>query len=147
MYMTPKGTPDPEYPTSNSRKGNRKDKKNLIDVWLNAKPVWLMNNNLIYYLPFYGLLLLSDRYDLGFFFQNKKSVYVWHKKKFDEINVKTTDRLMGGYTSHLCCLSLTIIFYLYSHLNPLHLGCKTNFNKHYQLQLQRYSLKGHFLLW
>uniref|UniRef100_A0A3B5L9J5 Alkaline phosphatase n=1 Tax=Xiphophorus couchianus TaxID=32473 RepID=A0A3B5L9J5_9TELE len=61
MYMTPKGTPDPEYPTSSSRKGNRKDKKNLIDVWLN----------------------------------NKKSLYVWHKKEFDEINVKTTDRLMG----------------------------------------------------
>uniref|UniRef100_A0A146ZXB8 Alkaline phosphatase n=1 Tax=Fundulus heteroclitus TaxID=8078 RepID=A0A146ZXB8_FUNHE len=64
MYMTPKGTPDPEYPTSNSRRGNRKDKKNLIDVWLKAKP-------------------------------NKKSLYVWHKKEFDEINVKTTDRLMG----------------------------------------------------
>uniref|UniRef100_A0A3Q2QVB1 Alkaline phosphatase n=1 Tax=Fundulus heteroclitus TaxID=8078 RepID=A0A3Q2QVB1_FUNHE len=43
MYMTPKGTPDPEYPTSNSRRGNRKDKKNLIDVWLKAKPVELMS--------------------------------------------------------------------------------------------------------
>lgn len=39
MYMTPKGTPDPEYPTSTSRKGDRKDKRNLIDVWLKAKPV------------------------------------------------------------------------------------------------------------
>ncbi|XP_050950956.1 alkaline phosphatase, intestinal, tandem duplicate 1 isoform X1 [Labeo rohita] len=37
MYMTPKGTPDPEYPSSSSRKGDRKDKKNLIDVWLNAR--------------------------------------------------------------------------------------------------------------
>ncbi|KAM9761912.1 alkaline phosphatase, intestinal, tandem duplicate 1 isoform 1-T1 [Menidia menidia] len=64
MYMTPKGTPDPEYPTSNSRKGDRKDKRNLIDVWLKAKP-------------------------------SKKSYYVWHRKDFDEINVKTTDRLMG----------------------------------------------------
>ncbi|XP_026179520.1 alkaline phosphatase, intestinal, tandem duplicate 1 [Mastacembelus armatus] len=64
MYMTPQGTPDPEYPSSNSRKGDRKDKKNLIDVWLNSKP-------------------------------NKKSHYVWHRKDFDEINVKTTDRLMG----------------------------------------------------
>lgn len=42
MYMTPKGTPDPEYPTSNSRKGDRKDKRNLIDVWLKAKPVGLL---------------------------------------------------------------------------------------------------------
>lgn len=40
--MTPKGTPDPEYPTSNSRKGDRKDKRNLIDVWLKAKPVGLL---------------------------------------------------------------------------------------------------------
>ncbi|KAL7397590.1 hypothetical protein ABVT39_024667 [Epinephelus coioides] len=64
MYMTPRGTPDPEYPTSNSRKGDRKDKRNLINVWLKAKP-------------------------------NKKSHYVWHRKEFDEINVKATDRLMG----------------------------------------------------
>ncbi|KAG5851476.1 hypothetical protein ANANG_G00093840 [Anguilla anguilla] len=34
MYMTPKGTPDPEYPTSSSRRGDRKDKKNLIHQWL-----------------------------------------------------------------------------------------------------------------
>ncbi|KAF3690801.1 Intestinal-type alkaline phosphatase 1 [Channa argus] len=71
MYMTPKGTPDPEYPTSNSRKGDRKDKKNLIDIWLKAKAVGFFN--------------ISD----------KKSHYVWHRKEFDEINVKTTDRLMG----------------------------------------------------
>ncbi|KAF7654125.1 hypothetical protein LDENG_00073890 [Lucifuga dentata] len=64
MYMTPKGTPDPEYPTSNSRKGDRKDRRNLIEVWLKAKP-------------------------------NKTSHYVWHRKQFDEINVKTTERLMG----------------------------------------------------
>ncbi|XP_037530497.1 alkaline phosphatase, intestinal, tandem duplicate 1 isoform X2 [Nematolebias whitei] len=64
MYMTPKGSPDPEYPTSSSRKGSRKDKRNLIDVWLKAKP-------------------------------NKKSHYVWHKKEFDEISPKNTDRLMG----------------------------------------------------
>uniref|UniRef100_A0A8C8A3D8 Alkaline phosphatase n=1 Tax=Oryzias sinensis TaxID=183150 RepID=A0A8C8A3D8_9TELE len=64
MYMTPKGTPDPEYPTSSSRKGDRKDKRNLINIWLKAKP-------------------------------KKKSHYVWNKKGFDQINVKTTDRLMG----------------------------------------------------
>ncbi|XP_051550071.1 alkaline phosphatase, intestinal, tandem duplicate 1 [Myxocyprinus asiaticus] len=37
MYMTPKGTPDPEYPSSSSRKGDRKDKKNLIEIWLNDR--------------------------------------------------------------------------------------------------------------
>lgn len=39
MYMTPKGTPDPEYPTSKSCKGDRRDERNLIDVWLKAQPV------------------------------------------------------------------------------------------------------------
>ncbi|KAJ8403190.1 hypothetical protein AAFF_G00354070 [Aldrovandia affinis] len=37
MYMTPKGTPDPEYPSSSSRRGERKDKKNLIRLWLKAR--------------------------------------------------------------------------------------------------------------
>lgn len=41
--MKPKGSPDPEYPTSTTRKGSRKDKRNLIDVWLKAKPVGLFN--------------------------------------------------------------------------------------------------------
>uniref|UniRef100_A0A3Q0S3Q0 Alkaline phosphatase n=1 Tax=Amphilophus citrinellus TaxID=61819 RepID=A0A3Q0S3Q0_AMPCI len=50
MYMTPKGTPDPEYPTSNSRKGERKDKRNLIDVWLKAKPVGLLSTIVRYFL-------------------------------------------------------------------------------------------------
>ncbi|CAB1324701.1 unnamed protein product [Coregonus sp. 'balchen'] len=57
MYMTPKGTPDPEYPTSSSRKGDRKDKWNLID--------------------------------------DKNFQYVWHRKHVDEINIKTTDRLLA----------------------------------------------------
>ncbi|KAL1023318.1 hypothetical protein UPYG_G00039170 [Umbra pygmaea] len=64
MYMTPKGTPDPEYPAWSSRKGDRKDKRNLIDVWKKARP-------------------------------DKHSQYVWHKRQFDEINVKRTDRLLG----------------------------------------------------
>ncbi|XP_061093714.1 intestinal-type alkaline phosphatase 1-like [Conger conger] len=37
MYMTPKGTPDPEYPSSSSRRGDRKDKRNLIHQWLNGR--------------------------------------------------------------------------------------------------------------
>lgn len=40
MYMTPKGTPDPEYPSSSSRKGDRKDKRNLIETWLDK---WKVN--------------------------------------------------------------------------------------------------------
>ncbi|KAF1438941.1 Intestinal-type alkaline phosphatase, partial [Spheniscus mendiculus] len=37
-YMTPMGTPDPEYPTYSTENGIRKDKKNLIDLWLEARP-------------------------------------------------------------------------------------------------------------
>lgn len=39
MYMTPKGTPDPEYPSSSSRKGDREDKRNLIEAWLDKQKV------------------------------------------------------------------------------------------------------------
>ncbi|NXC96393.1 PPBI phosphatase, partial [Certhia familiaris] len=37
-YMTPVGTPDPEYPNNSAQNGIRKDGKNLIDMWLEARP-------------------------------------------------------------------------------------------------------------
>ncbi|XP_063162376.1 intestinal-type alkaline phosphatase 1-like [Candoia aspera] len=37
-YMTPKDTPDPEYPTNNLAKGTRKDKRDLIEEWLKVSP-------------------------------------------------------------------------------------------------------------
>ncbi|NXM49509.1 PPBI phosphatase, partial [Gymnorhina tibicen] len=37
-YMTPVGTPDPEYPTDSKQNGIREDGKNLIDMWLEARP-------------------------------------------------------------------------------------------------------------
>ncbi|KAF1568822.1 UNVERIFIED_CONTAM: Intestinal-type alkaline phosphatase, partial [Eudyptes robustus] len=37
-YMTPMGTPDPEYPTYSTQNGIRKDRKNLINLWLEARP-------------------------------------------------------------------------------------------------------------
>ncbi|NXQ25002.1 PPBI phosphatase, partial [Alaudala cheleensis] len=37
-YMTPVGTPDPEYPTDSKQNGIRQDGKNLIDMWLKARP-------------------------------------------------------------------------------------------------------------
>ncbi|MGH0149133.1 UNVERIFIED_CONTAM: hypothetical protein FKN15_015071 [Acipenser sinensis] len=36
-YMTPRGTPDPEYPTDGSQNGTRKDGKDLIQAWLDAR--------------------------------------------------------------------------------------------------------------
>uniref|UniRef100_A0A8C5J7S9 Alkaline phosphatase n=1 Tax=Junco hyemalis TaxID=40217 RepID=A0A8C5J7S9_JUNHY len=38
-YMTPAGTPDPEYPADSSQNGIREDGNNLIDMWLQARPV------------------------------------------------------------------------------------------------------------
>ncbi|KAM9614761.1 intestinal-type alkaline phosphatase-like isoform 2-T2 [Morphnus guianensis] len=38
-YMTPVGTPDPEYPTYYTANGMRKDGNNLINMWLEARPV------------------------------------------------------------------------------------------------------------
>ncbi|NXG54785.1 PPBI phosphatase, partial [Hemiprocne comata] len=37
-YMTPAGTPDPEYPTYRSESGMREDRNNLINMWLEARP-------------------------------------------------------------------------------------------------------------
>ncbi|XP_046719093.1 alkaline phosphatase, tissue-nonspecific isozyme [Silurus meridionalis] len=36
-YMTPKGTPDPEYPTDRNSAGTREDERNLINQWINMK--------------------------------------------------------------------------------------------------------------
>ncbi|XP_053894826.1 intestinal-type alkaline phosphatase-like [Malaclemys terrapin pileata] len=36
-YMTPVGTPDPEYPSNAAQNGIRKDDKNLITLWLESK--------------------------------------------------------------------------------------------------------------
>ncbi|NWS63917.1 PPBI phosphatase, partial [Chunga burmeisteri] len=37
-YMTPVGTPDPEYPTYDTENGTREDGNNLINMWLEARP-------------------------------------------------------------------------------------------------------------
>ncbi|NXL98824.1 PPBI1 phosphatase, partial [Tyrannus savana] len=37
MYMTPKRTPDPEYPEDSDQNGTRKDGRDLIAEWLSAK--------------------------------------------------------------------------------------------------------------
>ncbi|NXU23842.1 PPBI phosphatase, partial [Thalassarche chlororhynchos] len=37
-YMTPMGTPDPEYPTHDREQGMREDGNNLINMWLEARP-------------------------------------------------------------------------------------------------------------
>ncbi|NXI55172.1 PPBI phosphatase, partial [Chloroceryle aenea] len=50
-YMTPRGTPDPEYPAFITEQGIRKDGKNLINMWLEsrkgARYVWNRTEMLI----------------------------------------------------------------------------------------------------
>lgn len=46
-YMTPKGTPDPEYPNNNQTDGIREDGENLIDMWLEARPVGDMSGTVL----------------------------------------------------------------------------------------------------
>nr|XP_030136218.3 intestinal-type alkaline phosphatase [Taeniopygia guttata] len=38
IYMTPVGTPDPEYPADSRQNGIREDGHNLINMWLEARP-------------------------------------------------------------------------------------------------------------
>lgn len=58
-----------------------------------------------------------------FVFQKKKSHYVWHKTQFDEINVKTTDRLMGWCYTNLaviCSVCVYILYILYTRQHGVH---------------------------
>lgn len=124
MYMTPKGTLDPEYPTSNSRKGDRKDKINLIDVWLKAKPVRLIT---------YSLLLVTS---LFFFFKydsdsqplcvlffrrrshtmsgTRRSLMTSMSKQQTGSWVSKEDRDIPGYNKWWASTLMDLLFHIYS---------------------------------
>ncbi|NXK61694.1 PPBI1 phosphatase, partial [Sylvietta virens] len=71
MYMTPKWTPDPEYPEDPDQNGTRKDGRDLIAEWLSAKQVhWLCSC-----------------------WQGAR--YVWDKKGLDAVDDDSVSHLMG----------------------------------------------------
>lgn len=49
--MTPVGTPDPEYPADSRQNGIREDGHNLINMWLEARPVGAASGPLLCPLP------------------------------------------------------------------------------------------------
>ncbi|NXI38542.1 PPBI1 phosphatase, partial [Galbula dea] len=68
MYMTPKRTPDPEYPEDSAQNGIRKDGLDLIAKWLSGKQ------------------LCSHR---------QRARYVWDKKGLDAVADDSVSHLMG----------------------------------------------------
>ncbi|NXV88507.1 PPBI1 phosphatase, partial [Calonectris borealis] len=68
MYMTPKWTPDPEYPEDPAQNGTRKDGLDLIAEWLSAKQ-------------------LCSRW--------QGARYVWDKKGLDAVKDDSVSHLMG----------------------------------------------------
>ncbi|NWW82414.1 PPBI1 phosphatase, partial [Climacteris rufus] len=70
MYMTPRWTPDPEYPEDPDQNGTRKDGRDLIAEWLSAKKVVLCSH-----------------------WQGAR--YVWDKKGLDAVKDDSVSHLMG----------------------------------------------------
>ncbi|NWR60532.1 PPBI1 phosphatase, partial [Bucorvus abyssinicus] len=70
MYMTPKRTPDPEYPEDSAQNGARKDGLDLIAEWLSAKQHRLCSG-----------------------WQGAR--YVWDKKGLDAVKDDSVSHLMG----------------------------------------------------
>ncbi|NXT33516.1 PPBI1 phosphatase, partial [Pelecanoides urinatrix] len=68
MYMTPRQTPDPEYPEDPAQNGTRKDGLDLIAKWLSAKQ-------------------LCSRW--------QGARYVWDKKGLDAVKDDSVSHLMG----------------------------------------------------
>uniref|UniRef100_V9KD00 Alkaline phosphatase n=1 Tax=Callorhinchus milii TaxID=7868 RepID=V9KD00_CALMI len=64
IYMTPAGTPDPEYPKDPTQNGIRKDKQNLIDIWLKNKEdaVYVWNKSQLD-----GVNVRTTKYLMGLF--------------------------------------------------------------------------------
>ncbi|NXE51781.1 PPBI1 phosphatase, partial [Casuarius casuarius] len=91
IYMTPKQTPDPEYPDDPAQNGVRKDGLDLIAEWLGSKEV-----------PEPGRrgagaercrVGVSHRHHVCSHWQGAR--YVWDKKGLDEVEDDSVSHLMG----------------------------------------------------
>ncbi|NXM83712.1 PPBI1 phosphatase, partial [Oenanthe oenanthe] len=88
MYMTPRRTPDPEYPEDPEQNGTRKDGRDLIAEWLSAKQVvcreegmWLQAQSVCHW------HWLCSRW--------QGARYVWDKKGLDAVEDDSVSHLMG----------------------------------------------------
>ncbi|NWY66122.1 PPBI1 phosphatase, partial [Erithacus rubecula] len=88
MYMTPKRTPDPEYPEDPEQNGTRKDGRDLIAEWLSAKQVACREEGM--WLQAQGV---CHRHWLCSCWQGAR--YVWDKKGLDAVEDDSVSHLMG----------------------------------------------------
>ncbi|XP_048448671.1 intestinal-type alkaline phosphatase, partial [Rhincodon typus] len=89
MYMTPEGTPDPEYPENPSQNGTRKDKENLIEKWLSIKEdaqyVWNKEQ-------FDAVNVNKTKYLMGLFEPRDMKYELNRNKTMDPSIVEMTDK-------------------------------------------------------
>ncbi|XP_041060930.1 intestinal-type alkaline phosphatase-like [Carcharodon carcharias] len=88
-YMTPEGTPDPEYPSIKAQNGIRKDKENLITKWLNGRKdanyVWNKKQ-------FDAIDVKKTKYLMGLFEPKDMKFELNRNKTMDPSIVEMTDK-------------------------------------------------------
>ncbi|XP_048397511.1 intestinal-type alkaline phosphatase 1-like [Stegostoma tigrinum] len=88
-YMTPEGTPDPEYPENPGQNGTRKDKENLIEKWLSIKEdaqyVWNKEQ-------FDAVNVKKTKYLMGLFEPKDMKYELNRNKTMDPSIVEMTDK-------------------------------------------------------
>ncbi|NXU08521.1 PPBI1 phosphatase, partial [Pardalotus punctatus] len=89
MYMTPKRTPDPEYPEDPDHNGTRKDGRDLIAEWLSAKQVVCQGRGDVTL----GTQGVCHWHWLCSRWQGAR--YVWDKKGLDAVEDDSVSHLMG----------------------------------------------------
>ncbi|NWX89145.1 PPBI1 phosphatase, partial [Nothoprocta pentlandii] len=91
MYMTPKETPDPEYPDDPAQSGIRKDGLDLISEWLSSKEVpGLAQRGAV---PGHHRAGTSYKHLVCPCWQSAQ--YVWDKKGLDAVDDDSVSHLMG----------------------------------------------------
>ncbi|NXD10450.1 PPBI phosphatase, partial [Nothocercus nigrocapillus] len=91
MYMMPKETPDPEYPSDPAQNGIRKDGLNLITEWLSSKEVPELGQR--------GAVPRHHRVGMSYEHPGcpcwQGAQYVWDKKGLDAVDDDSVSHLMG----------------------------------------------------
>lgn len=95
MYMTPKRTPDPEYPEDPDQNGTRKDGRDLIAEWLSAKQVVCQGRGNV--TPGTGCVPLAQGVCHWHWLCSRwqGARYVWDKKGLDAVEDDSVSHLMG----------------------------------------------------
>ncbi|XP_067897588.1 intestinal-type alkaline phosphatase-like [Heterodontus francisci] len=89
IYMTPEGTPDPEYPEISKQNGIRKDKQNLIDKWLSGRKdaVYVWNKK-----DFDAVDVKKTKYLMGLFEPKDMKYELNRNKTLDPSIIEMTEK-------------------------------------------------------